>query len=266
MTHISYSQIKDWVKCPFYHKLVHIDGHKLFTGNEYTAFGTAIHSTCEKVIVEKKVNESHNIDESVYFMKCFKEELGRLGNNKLNTILINSMEEQGRRLAPLAVPMLGKYFKEYELVSVEEKLMEPIEGYNFDFKGFIDLVIKTKDGKYHIIDWKTCSWGWNARRKNDKMTTYQLTLYKHYFCKKHNIDPKKVETYFALLKRTAKKNHAEIVRVVSGKIKMKNAVNLVHKALYNIEKKNFIKNRLACQKCEFYGNKSKLCPRGIQNE
>ena len=32
------------------------------------------------------------------------------------------------------------------------------------FKGFIDLVVKTPDGKYHIIDWKTCSWGWDAQR------------------------------------------------------------------------------------------------------
>ncbi len=75
---------------------------------------------------------------------------------------------------------------------------------DYDFKGFIDVVIKTPDGKYHIIDWKTCSWGWDARRKNDKMVTYQLALYKNYFCQKHNIDPKKVETYFAFLKRTAK--------------------------------------------------------------
>ena len=266
MSHISYSQLKDWVKCPFYHKLVHLDGHKLFTGNEYTAFGTAIHSTCEKVIVEKKVHESHNIDEAAYFMKCFKEETNKLAKGSFNESMIKSMEEQGCKLAPLAIPALGRYFKEYELVSVEEKLMVPIAGRNYDFKGFIDLVIKTKDGKYHIIDWKTCSWGWDARKKSDKMIAYQLTLYKHYFCKKHNISPKKVETYFALLKRVAKKNHVEMVRITSGKIKTKNAINLVDKAVYNIESKNFIKNKMACRMCEFYGDKSKLCPQGVKSE
>ena len=29
--------------------------------------------------------------------------------------------------------------------------------------------------KYHI-DWKTCSWGWDSRKKSDKMIT-TLTLY-----------------------------------------------------------------------------------------
>ena len=264
MPHISYSELKDWAKCPFYHKLTHIDGHKAFTGNEYTAFGTALHSVCEKVLVEKKINESLNVDEVDYFEKFFEEEIKKLDKKDLNHRLIENMEEQGRNLAPLAIPILSKYFKEYELVSTEEKLMVPIkestEGYNF--KGFIDLVIKTPDGKYHIIDWKTCSWGWDARRKNDKMTTYQLVLYKNYFCQKHNLDPKNVETYFALLKRTAKKNNVEIVRVTSGDVKTKNAVNLVNNALYNIEKKNYIKNIMACSKCEFYGNQSNHCPRG----
>ena len=73
------------------------------------------------------------------------------------------------------------------------------------FKGYIDLVIKTTDGKYHVIDWKTCSWGWDREKKNSKLITYQLTLYKKFFCQKHNIDPSLVETHFALLKRTAKR-------------------------------------------------------------
>ena len=84
------------------------------------------------------------------------------------------------------------------MISVEEQLFEEIKEFNLDtkFKGFIDLVIKTPDGKYHIIDWKTCSWGWDAQRKSDKMTVYQLSLYKNYFSNKHNIDHKDIETHF----------------------------------------------------------------------
>jgi len=84
------------------------------------------------------------------------------------------------------------------------------------------------------------------------MTTYQLTFYKYYFAKKHNIDINDVETHFALLKRTAKKDHVEIFRVTSGPRKTENALNLMAKALYNIGKKRFIKNRLSCNRCEFY--------------
>ena len=51
MAHISYSELKDWKFCPFYHKLTRVDKIEGFTGNEYTAFGSAIHSVCEKKLL-----------------------------------------------------------------------------------------------------------------------------------------------------------------------------------------------------------------------
>jgi len=167
--------------------------------------------------------------------------------------MTNDMIEQAKRISPQIIPQVVKSFKNYEVFSVEERLYEDIpEVDGCKFKGFIDLVIKTPDDKIHIIDWKTCSWGWDARKKSDPMMTYQLTFYKHYWSKKHNVDPQMIETYFALLKRTAKSDRVEIFRVTSGKIKTKNALKFLEKAIYNIEKKNFIKNRLACRKCEFH--------------
>ena len=138
--------------------------------------------------------------------------------------------------------------------------MIPIENSTMMFKGFIDLVIKTPDQKYHVIDWKTCSWGWDSKKKTDRIINYQITLYKNFFASKHNIDPKNIETYFALLKRTAKTNNVEIFRVTSGQKKTDNALNLLNKAVYNITRNNHIKNRLSCTSgygCEFY--KTKYC-------
>ena len=83
------------------------------------------------------------------------------------------------------------------------------------------------------------------------MTTYQLTYYKHFYAQKFGIDPKNIETHFALLKRTAKKDFVEIFRVTSGTKKTTNALNLLSRALYNINNKTFIKNRLSCARCEF---------------
>ena len=99
------------------------------------------------------------------------------------------------------------------MVSVEEQIYETIENKTIDkkFKGFIDLIIYTPDTKkYHVIDWKTCSWGWDSRKKTDKMITYQLSLYKHFWAKKHGKNIKDITTHFALLKRTANKNNVEI--------------------------------------------------------
>ena len=252
MSHISYSAFKIWNECPHKHKLAYIDRIQGFEGNEYTAFGSAIHSVCENALINE------NLDEKAHFQEQFLQELKSLPEEvreNLNKSLVNDMRAQGDVLAPLAIPFLKQFFGDFEVVSVEEQLFETIDN-DFDFKGFIDLVVKTPDGKYHILDWKTCSWGWKPKRKSDAMTTYQLTFYKNYFAQKHNIDPKNIETYFALLKRTAKKDNVEIFRVTSGPKKTENALNLLNKALHNIKKDFHPKNRSACQTpfgmCEFY--------------
>jgi len=259
MSHVSFSALKMWNDCAYKYKLSYIDNIVEFEGNVFTAFGTAMHEVCEKVLLRewKREESSKKFQES--FAKEFKSLPLEVRKNT-DSSLIKNMFHQGTGLAPLAIPMLKEFFGEFEVFSSEENLFEPIvefEKYDFDFKGFIDLVLKTSDGKYHIVDWKTCSWGWDQKKKSDPMITYQLTLYKHYFCQKHDIDPKNVETYFALLKRTAKKDQVEIFRVTSGPKKTNNALNLLNKALYNINKKFFIKNRLSCQYCEFF--KTKHC-------
>ena len=257
MSHISFSALKVWNDCPWKHKLVYIDKVDGFRGNEHTAFGTAMHSTCEQ-LVENNISNAKD-----YFQEQFLKELKDLPEDlELNKKLIGDMRSQGCMLVDYILPALSEHFHNYSLVSVEEKLFEPIEGFDdYNFKGFVDLVIKTPDDKYHIIDWKTCSWGWDTRRKSEKMTTYQLTLYKHFFGLKHNIDSNNIETYFALLKRTAKNNNVEIFRATSGNKKTENALKLLSKALYNIDNKKYIKNRLNCHgrfgTCEFY--KTKYC-------
>jgi predicted RecB family nuclease len=254
VSHISYSELKNWDFCPFYHKLVYIDKHEAFKGNEYTAFGTAVHDVCEK----KLLKEDFNPDET--FVEKFKETLKELHEGAVEFSLDNAMKmvPQAKAIFPEIEPAMKAYFGDtYEVYSSEEMLYEPIDDHDLKFKGYVDAVIKIGD-KYHIVDWKTCSWGWNAQRRNDKMTTYQLTLYKHYFCKKHNIDPKNVDTHFALLKRTAKKDRVEIFRVTSGKKKTENALKLLYMALYNITKKRYIKKRTSCTRCVFH--KTELCP------
>ena len=47
------------------------------------------------------------------------------------------------------------------------------------------------------------------------------------------------------------KNRVELFRVTSGPRKTENALKLLHKALYNIKNKRYIKNRLSCERCTF---------------
>jgi ATP-dependent exoDNAse (exonuclease V) beta subunit len=251
MAHISFSELKNWNKCPWYHKNLYVDKLAGFQGNEFTAFGTALHNVCEK----KLLKESKDPD--VEFLESFIEEIKSLKKKEItiDINLIKKMRSQGPQIIPEIDPAIREYFNNFKVISTEEKIFEPIsffESAEYNFKGFIDLVIQTEDGKYHIVDWKTCGWGWDKHRRSDRMTTYQLTLYKHFYALKHNIDPEDIETHFALLKRTAKKDRVEFFRVTSGPRKTENALTLLKKALYNIDKKSYIKNRLACTGCEFY--------------
>jgi hypothetical protein len=255
MAHISYSELKDWAFCAFYHKLTRIDRIDGFKGNPYTAFGSAIHSVCEKKLLKETVDDN-------FFIQEFEKNIASLDDDiEVNEKLVKDMVGQGKEIIPEIEDALADYFEEFEVMAVEMPLMETIENDDKLFKGYIDAVVATPDGKVHIFDWKTCSWGWDSKKKSDKLVTYQLTLYKHFFCQKMGLDPKDVETHFALLKRTAKKNRVEFFRVTSGAKKTENALKLLRTALYNIKNSRNIKNRLSCTGgygCKFY--KTEHCP------
>jgi len=257
MKHVSYSEIKIWNECPFKHKLQYIDKIAGFKGNEYTAFGTALHSVCEFGVA----GVLDRIDFEDHFQTIFENELDALPRSvELRESLVAEMRTQAEPIHSQVLEALEAFMPEYRVHATEEQLFEPIKEFtadNCDFKGFIDLVLQSPDGKYHIIDWKTCSWGWDQKRKSDRMTTYQLTLYKKFWCQKNNIDPSMVETYFGLLKRTAKKNNVEIFRVTSGPRKMENATKFLFKAVTAIHRGIKIKNRMSCRNCDF--NKTEHC-------
>jgi hypothetical protein len=267
--YISFSAWRDWLFCPFKFKITRLDKVRLFEGNQYSTFGTAVHDTSEQlVLLEQKYKENEGIkdeqefDPVKFFQKRFKEEFESLPEetrNKVDKDIITDMKKQGEGLVTQILPALKEYFGEYDLFSAEYELRQPVEGHtNFDFYGFVDLIIKTPDGKYHIIDWKTCSWGWDMQKRTSKEYTYQLTYYKYFLSKQLNIEPEKIETYFGLLKRTAKKDRIKIFRVKSVKRKVKNAINILDKCVTNIEKNNFIKNKLSCSQCEY--NRTVYCP------
>tara|TARA_B100000282_G_scaffold157715_1_gene113837 strand:+ start:4492 stop:5298 length:807 start_codon:yes stop_codon:yes gene_type:complete len=267
MSHISYSELKEWTTCAWKHKLNYIEKINQFKGNEHTAFGSALHTVCEVIVQDHDENKKSK-DLEQLFEKEFLQNLQRIktasSEIEFSADLLTSMRQQGKHLIQFILPALKKYFGNFKMISVEEKIYEGIENKIVDkkFKGFIDLVIYTPDTKkYHIIDWKTCSWGWDSRKKTDKMITYQLTLYKHFWAKKHGKNYKDITTHFALLKRTAKKNNVELFKVTNGEKKIGNALKLLNKAVYNINKCNHVKNRLSCYGkygvCEYY--KTKHC-------
>ena len=133
--HISYSELKTWAECSWRHKLQYIDGLNPFQGNEFTTFGTALHAVSEKFLVDKTAENPEQ-----YFETQFLNELKTLKEKDkdlvLNTSLVQEMRSQGTILAPQLIPSLKEHFGDYKVVSVEEKLYEPIKDRDFNFKGF----------------------------------------------------------------------------------------------------------------------------------
>ena len=104
-------ELKNWEFCPFYHKLTYIDGLKAFRGNEYTAFGTAIHNICEKKLLQEEFNPKET------FVQEFQKELKQLEDDKVEFNLERALEmvPQGIALIPEIEPALKDYFKNYEM-------------------------------------------------------------------------------------------------------------------------------------------------------
>ena len=253
MPHVSFSAIKDWKFCAYYHKLTRIDKIKVFQGNIFTAFGKAIHDTCESMLLSRELQKP--FEPEPFFKKCFKNELKALGEEFAEKDVLD-FEQQGVDIIPHIIPALNDYFGDFKMVSSEEEINEKLRfdtDDNYTFKGYVDCLIKTPDGKYHVIDWKSCSWGWDMRKRTDPMVTYQLTYYKHFLSEKRGLPKEDIETHFALLKRTGKKNKVEIFRVSSGEKKTNSALKLLEQSVYNIDRENYVKNRLSCSRCDFKG-------------
>lgn len=250
--HISYSEIKDWKFCPYYRYLLH-ELKLPREDNIFLRFGKVIHAVCE-AIAKKEVA---TIEEQLqYYDKTFEEELRGLEIEQKD---LEEFREQGRKIVPAVQQELEKSFgKNYQFVAAEYELMEPISSFlpdpNFKFKGFVDLILYTPDDDtYHIVDWKTCTWGWDSRKKNDAIMHYQLVLYKCFYAEKNKISLDKIKLHFILLKRTAKNSEsaAELVSITSKEKKMSNAKGLLNEALYNIYNGKHIKYRTRCSKCKF---------------
>ena len=73
MKHISYSELKTWAECPYKRKLSYQDRVKKFVGNQFTAFGRALHFLCENLVYDKVE------DPEDFFNLSFEKELEAIG-------------------------------------------------------------------------------------------------------------------------------------------------------------------------------------------
>jgi len=257
---VSYSSLINWKDCPYYFYLHHILKIAKSPNSVPTIWGKLLHNSLQSFLINK-----NDLDPIINNLNRTWGKFGRIYKKYIDHDKwdLEGIRESGEIILRNIDDHMVKAFGEgYKVLSSEETLFEDYG--DIKFKGFIDMVIETKEGKLVIVDFKTCSSNFMFKKFQDKYKDYQLSLYKNFYIKKHNIkNPKDLETYFVLLERNPKsKKIIEVLRVTSGKKKLENALSFVDKALNNIRKGRHLKNRTHCKKyggCIYHN--TEYCPR-----
>lgn len=274
--HVSYSAWQLFRNgCQWRWKLDYADGLRKQNYGIHMDFGTAIHEALEH---HKKRKEPIDRDAAIFL---FKEKFKKLYDENFE-----KYKESDRSLdldfffkAGCNILTRLDDCKELSLAEVvynEHALLLPIDrtdDIKINFKGFIDMVIKTKDARgntiLYICDFKTCSWGWPKKKREDKELHFQILLYKHFLCKKFNIDPKFVRTAFILLKKNPSNGSSPIewFQISAGPVSVQRAVDELNKDISEMVSRstsdNFVKNKSECvnkfgEVCPY--KSSLLCP------
>lgn len=199
---ISYSQMSKWINCSEFHRITHVD--KLFKEptNYHLAFGSSIHTLSENILgtltqdPRPTFNDYHN-----FFLETYNQELQKLPEPVEDDILrdhIRSSKIMIQQYEKLLTDTIG----EFEVVFVEKEInheMKTDKDFEFDFIGYIDFVLKDKQGNIYICDLKTAKrpWGWKKRR--DKKYINQLIAYKFFYEKEFKVGYENIKTMYAFL-------------------------------------------------------------------
>lgn len=254
---ISYSQFKNWYKCPRYHWLLSIEKLIDYPSNEYTMYGNVMHEMSEKFLLERSLGLSSTEEENKeFFKRNFLYRFSILKNDEKTFDKEKSLKmfAAGLKLYPKMISELEKKFgTDFKIIDVEYVINEPIdfhkhENISYRFKGYVDIVLQTNDGKFHIVDWKTTVGGWGRKQRSDKSNLYQMILYKYFFSKKENIEPKNIEVHYGFL--VTKSKNINWLDITSGDKRTKNCLNSIKSMLITAFERKIYMRAVDCKYCE----------------
>lgn len=203
--HVSFSELRLFNECQWKWVLLKVFGTEIVDRSFQMDFGKAVHSGMELLYSPGGTPEAA----AAHALQLYDDALSTLEishpSDHKEAYRIRDCIEGFYRDCVLCPELQGITTLKSEL-----RLMEDIvrtDGLMVKFKGFIDIVF-VKKLKYktviYIADFKTCQWGWPAKKFQDIEVISQLLLYKHFFCKMTGADPKNVSAAFILLKKVPK--------------------------------------------------------------
>ena len=252
LTHISYSSISTYNKCP---KLWDMQYRKKvipFTQNIYTTFGSAFHETLQtylEVLYHNTVKEANEIDinKLLYdnMIKAYRSGKAVNGHEHYSTAdELNQFWLDGKHILEFIKKKRSIYFgtKNMMLAGVETLLYQELKP-GVVFKGLVDLVFyHPKSDEWTIMDIKTSTSGWRDNQKKNPNLTAQVVLYKEFFAKQFGIDRDKINVEFFIVKRRVPKDaeYASMQRRVqefspnAGPRKTKQVIESMNNFLVNV--------------------------------
>jgi RecB family exonuclease len=248
--HISFSELTTWINCSYRYVLSYVQKLSIWRDNHYADFGTAIHKGLETFL---ETRSAVSVIVALNLIRFFWD----IGEKYEDAVPLKTALEQGKIIFQQLPDFFEKNFPGWKPVAAEEFLFEEIdeEGHPHVFKGFIDCVISTPNGrkKYWILDAKTSMNGWFRDKRRDEKLHRQLVLYKHFWSQKHNIPLNEIGTAFMIFKRNGKPgaDRIELIKISVGPKTIEKHLRVLHKALTGIKKKTAYKNRSECKFCEF---------------
>lgn len=277
--HVSYSELRLFNECQWKWLNSKILGNQVEERSFQMDFGKAVHAGMEILYAKDGTAEAATeLAEKMY-------------NESLSTLkdLHPSDLKEANRIKSCIKSFYDDCLKCPELQGIvslksELKLLDDIarnDGLSIKFKGFIDIVfikkLKRKTVIY-IADFKTCQWGWPAEKFRDINVISQLLLYKHFFCKLLEADPKNVSLAFILLKKKPKVGDltVSVEKISAGPKATEQALNYLQNTITDMHSYSYSKNFEVCKKvwidsetkeersaqCQFYG--TALCSESEQ--
>jgi len=210
-THISYSSLSTYNKCPKLWELMYLRNKIPFTQNIYTCFGTAMHETIQEwltVMYHDKVKTANDIDlnKLLYanIVKAYKQGRAQMkGEHFSSSDELTQFWLDGKHILEFLKKKRAGYFstKSMMLAGVETLLYQDIKP-GVKFKGLIDLVFyHPNSDTWTIMDIKTSTSGWRDKQKKNPNLTAQVVLYKEFFSRQFDIPKEKIDVQFFIVKR-----------------------------------------------------------------
>ncbi len=277
-THISFSEFTLYKNCPHQHLILKHLGIDQDDPSIHLYFGNCVHESFEYALRDGKDIE--------YRVKKFRDDFYKQMIDNMRGMPgfeeVYDYLDQGENI--IRTFNTDELAGEYEVVSVEEDLYEKLSG-RFHFKGFIDLVLRSKKtGRYLIVDWKTSGHEWNVSdpkkfgyKFKDEIFLCQMPFYKFFWARKHGIDMDEIDCQYIVLNRLVNKKDPnsgfgkpQYVPINSSFDDIEKALLLLANAVRGIHIENYFPKvkdtnpelkfkHPGCLFCKYKGNKHVLC-------